>query len=421
MQAVLAFLVRRGPQPLLLVLEDLHDADRGSLDLLLHLARSLGDMRLLVVGTYRDIEVDRAHPLSAALAELRRGGNVLRVHLRGLSTEEVQHLLALSSQPGNSAPLRRTPATSGQRVIRCSFTNCCGMWSEEGMVEPRSGALRRVGDESLARRIPEGLKDAVGMRLSRLNAHTNQLLSLAAVVGRQFSLDVLRRVLARSDDELEASLEEAVAAGVVEEHSVVGTAVTYRFSHAFFRETLYDEIIAPRRIRLHQQIARAFEEVYAGRLDEHAAGLAEHSLLLGYSRPCQGGPIRSASGRTRDRVFAYGEAVRQLERALQVHELADGDNRSKTGELLLGLGHALLAAGEPRRVLDAVAPEALRLADDLGDIEQASEVCQLSLYALNAVHARGDTDDVERWAEAADRFAAKAPWRACGRMPRWGG
>jgi len=99
------------------------------------------------------------------------------------------------------------------------------------------------------------------MRLSRLTPSTNQLLGVAAVVGRQFSLDVLRAVLGQSDDELEVSIEEAIAAGVVEERSVVGTDVTYRFSHAFFRETLYDEIIAPRRIRLHQQIARAFEVV----------------------------------------------------------------------------------------------------------------------------------------------------------------
>jgi hypothetical protein len=99
--------------------------------------------------------------------------------------------------------------------------------------------------------------------------------------------------------------------------------------------------------------------------------------------------------------------VRQLERALQIHELADSENRTKTCEVLLDLGHALLAAGEPRRVLDAIAPRALRLAEDLGDVERASSVCRLSLYALNAVHARGDTDDVERWAEAADRFAAE--------------
>jgi predicted ATPase len=86
-------------QPLVLVLEDLHDADQGTLDLLLYLARNLDGARLLVVGTYRDVEIDRAHPLSAALAELHRTGNVARLHLRGLSTLEVLRLLSETSLP----------------------------------------------------------------------------------------------------------------------------------------------------------------------------------------------------------------------------------------------------------------------------------------------------------------------------------
>jgi hypothetical protein len=88
-------------QPLVLVLEDLHDADQGTLDLLLYLARNLDGARLLVVGTYRDVEIDRAHPLSAALAELHRTGNVARLHLRGLSTLEVLRLL---SETSHSSP-----------------------------------------------------------------------------------------------------------------------------------------------------------------------------------------------------------------------------------------------------------------------------------------------------------------------------
>ncbi|HTE83123.1 MAG TPA: AAA family ATPase, partial [Dehalococcoidia bacterium] len=80
-------------QPLLLVLEDLHWADQGTLDLLVHLARNLQGARLLVIGTYRDVEVDRSHPLSATLAELRRGAEFGRVLLRGLGTPEVQRML----------------------------------------------------------------------------------------------------------------------------------------------------------------------------------------------------------------------------------------------------------------------------------------------------------------------------------------
>jgi predicted ATPase len=99
---------------------------------------------------------------------------------------------------------------------------------------------------------------------------------VVSVVGREFPLDILRQVLVIPDEELEAALEEALSAAIIEERSVVGTSITYRFSYAFSRLTLYDEIVAPRRIWFHQQVAHALEEVHALRLEGHAAELAEH-------------------------------------------------------------------------------------------------------------------------------------------------
>ena len=80
-------------QPLCIVVEDLHRSDRGTLDLLIHIARNLQGARLLIVGTYRDVEVDRTHPLSSALAELRRGSAFQRVPLRGLTVDEVHRMV----------------------------------------------------------------------------------------------------------------------------------------------------------------------------------------------------------------------------------------------------------------------------------------------------------------------------------------
>jgi predicted ATPase len=147
-------------------------------------------------------------------------------------------------------------------------------------MERRDGALLRVGDQSLAGRMPESLRDAVGKRLLRLSDSTNQVLSVAAIVGREFQLEVLRQVVACPEEELEAALKEASAAAIIEEHAAVGASITYRFSHAFFRQTLYDEIIAPRRIRLHQQVAHALEEIYSRRLDEHAESLQSTSRSI---------------------------------------------------------------------------------------------------------------------------------------------
>jgi DNA-binding CsgD family transcriptional regulator len=402
-------------QPLLVVLEDLHDADRGTLDLLLYLARNLQGQRILVVSTYRDVEVDRAHPLSSALTELHRASNVARVQLHGLSTDEVQRLLAEASQqtiPHPFAELVQRQTEGNPLFVRETLRFVI----DTGLMERHDGALRRVGDQSLVGRIPEGLRDAVGKRLSRLSAGTNRVLSVASVIGREFQLDVLRQVLAGKEEELEAALEEALATAIIEEHSAVGASITYRFGHAFFRQTLYDEIVAPRRIRLHQQVGRALEEIYARRLDEHASELAEHhsfySDQLDLAKAVQYGEV--AARRATD-VFAYGEAARQLERALVVQDLVDPDDRAKRCDLLLSLGEALIPAGETERVSTQVATDAFSLAEGIGDRSRAFHASRL---ALDSLFARGGPYSASQpeyltWAERATRYAAPASVERC--------
>ncbi|HYW90086.1 MAG TPA: AAA family ATPase, partial [Chloroflexota bacterium] len=394
-------------KPLLVVLEDLHDADRGTLDLLLYLARNLHDARLLLVGTYRDVAVDRGHPLSAALTELHRASNVARIHLRGLSTDEVLRLMAETSQ-------QRVPTPFAELVHRQTEGNPLFVHEvlrfvlEAGLVERRDGALRQVGQEALAGQIPEGLRDAVGKRLSRLSDGTNRVLSVASVIGRDFESEVLRRVLAQPEEELEAALEEATTTAIVEEHSIVGTSITYRFSHAFFRQTLYEEIVAPRRIRLHQQVARALEEVYTRRLDEHAGALAEHFAFSSNAED-----LRKAvhygelAAQHASDAFAYGEAARHLERALVVQDLVNPDDSAKCCDLLLALGQALLPVGGTERVITHVAPGALAFAERLADGGRAFRACHLALDGFMAQGAisRAASPEYLRWAQLARGYA----------------
>jgi hypothetical protein len=153
---------------------------------------------------------------------------------------------------------------------------------------------------------------------------------------------------------------------------VVGTTITYRFGHAFFRRTLYHEIVAPRRIRLHQQTARVLEDVHRLRLDEHAAELAENyafsSDTSDLAKAVQYGEL---AARRATEVFAYGEAARQLERALAVQDLVDPDDPVIRLDLLLALSEALFHAGENERVIAHLAPDALVLAEGLGDRSRA--------------------------------------------------
>ena len=404
-------------QPMMVVLEDLHDADKGTLDMLIHVARNLGRARLLIVGTYRDVEVDRSHPLSATLAELRRISNYGRVLLRDLNADEVRRMLESITQEGVPWGVAETVhrQTEGnplfvQEVVRYVV--------EEGLIARKEGQWRPTKDSPLEMSIPEGLRDVIGKRLYLLSPECNQLLSVASVIGREFALRTLKAVAGVNDDVFANALKEAVQLSVLEERSQRGM-VRYRFTHAFFRQTLYEEMIAPHRLKLHQQVARSLETLYTKRLKEHAAELAEHfshstdavdlAKAVSYAE--------MAAKRATD-VYAYGEAVRLLEQALKVQEVLDPEDKVRKCDLLLALGDALLLAGETRRVIDMEALQAFSLAEAISDNVRASRASLLAIQGL-AVHGTAlmTSPEAAQWGTRADRHAGpetlERAWADC--------
>ena len=238
---------------------------------------------------------------------------------------------------------------------------------EEGIVVARGGRWVRADDGSPGSGIPEGLRDVIGKRLSRLSDATNQVLGVAAVIGREFRLDVLQRVAGLTDEAMDLALAQAQERAIVEQRSTMG-ALVFRFTHAFFRQTLYEEIFASRRLRLHQQVARALEGVYGRRVNDHASELAEHFAQS--TDPADLGKALHYSELAAQRsmqVFAYSEAARQLDQALKVQEVLDPDDAVKRCDLLLALAEALLPTEEPGRVARMVAPEAFSLAEKIVD------------------------------------------------------
>jgi DNA-binding CsgD family transcriptional regulator len=383
MQAVTDFLSRAASrQPLLMILEDLHDADKGTLDILAHVSRHLLGTRLLIVGTYRDVEVDRTHPLSAALAELRRVSSYGRVLLRGLNMDEVRRMLekvASQEMPWGlaEAVYRQTEGNPlfVQEVVR--YLN------DEGLIQREGGQWKGKSRTQLAMSIPEGLRDVIGTRLSLLTKECNQLLSVASVIGREFGLETLKNVAGIPEDIFFKALQEAVHLSILEERPQVGT-IRYRFIHAFFRQTLYEEMIAPQRLQLHHQVARIMETQYANRLEEHAAELAEH-----FSQSTEPTYLEKAvqysemaAKRARD-VYAYGEEVRLLDQALKVQRVLNPDDKGKICDLLLDLCSALLAAPDTKRIVDIEAPAAFSLAESLGDGSGAVRACMSVIRAIS--------------------------------------
>jgi tetratricopeptide (TPR) repeat protein len=406
LQAVTAFLSNAANvQPMMVVLEDLHDADKGTLEMLTHVSRHLAGARLLIVGTYRDMEVDRSHPLSAALAELRRVSTYGRVLLRGLNADEVQRML--ESITRESVPWGLAEAVHRQTEGNPLFVQEVVRYLvEEGLITRKEGRWRPTKDTPLEMSIPEGLRDVIGKRLSLLSPECNQLLSVASVIGREFALETLKAVAGINEDVFVNALKEAVRLSILEEHSQRGL-VRYRFTHAFFRQTLYEEMIAPQRLKLHQQVARSLETLYAKRPDEHAAELAEqfsHSTdRADLVKAVSYGEM--AAKRATD-VYAYGEAVRLLEQALKVQEVLDFEDKAKRCDLLLALSDVLILAGEHQRVVNTEAPQALSLAEAIADNRRASRACLRAMVGLTVYgSALMASPEAAQWAARADRYA----------------
>jgi tetratricopeptide (TPR) repeat protein len=205
----------------------------------------------------------------------------------------------------------------------------------------------KLGDRSPGIAIPMGARMLIGRRLNRLSADCNELLAIASVSGTTFSGEVLGRISDLTGDHLLEVLDEAIAAGVVEE--VPGSVGRYRFAHALIRETLYEELSTARRIRIHRAIAEVLEQIPAPG-ESALADIARH-----YFESAKGGNIDKAIHYTRkagDRageLLAYEEAVLQYQRALQLFELKDRPDETARIELLLALGAAQARAGEAMR------------------------------------------------------------------------
>jgi len=328
-------------QPLVLLLDDLHWADKASLLLLQFLARDLAGARLLVLGTYRDVELGRQHPLAQTLAELARAQTGTRVLLRGLGEPEVAHYIEMTAG-----------STPSDALVAAVFRETEGnpfFLSEVVRLIVADGRLRDSGDAtSWTVAIPQSVREVVGRRLDRLSEECNRVLTSAAVIGREFALDALERVTRIEGGRLLELVEEAEAARVIEEvrgeRALIGR---YSFSHALIRETLYEELSTPRRVLLHRQIGEALEQLYAANVDPHLTELAHH-----FFESAPGGDVEKAidyARRAGDRarsLVAWEEAAAHYERALQALELLPAFDERRQAELLLALGDALYGGGD---------------------------------------------------------------------------
>jgi class 3 adenylate cyclase len=327
--------------PVMLVLDDLHWADRPTLLLLRHLVHETPQDALFIVGTYRSTDLDRRHPLAGTLADLRRDGSVTRLALDGLDADGVAELLERSA--GHDLD------DAGVGLANAVFAETDGNPFFVGEIVRHlveSGALfvrdgRWTSDLTLDEvGLPEGVREVVGRRISRLDEETQRLLSLAAVIGQEFSLPVLATVAGMEEDRAVDVLDTAQSTGLVNE---VGLD-RYRFGHALVRATLLEELTTTRRVRTHRKIAEAIEAQHVTDRDAVVPELAHHYGEAAAADPEKAIEYATRAGELAFAASAADDAVHWYALALE-HLEGDGDDVARRVALLTRLGEAEWVAG----------------------------------------------------------------------------
>lgn len=332
--AIARFLIAAArARPLVLVLDDLHWADVPSLRLLEFVAQDMADGRLLVVGTYRETELSRRHRLSDTLGALSRLPHLLRLPLSGLNAEDVRRYVAAAANlvPPESLTKAIHDQTEGNPLF---VREVVRFLAQNGQLTGGGAAIR----------LPEGVREVIGRRLNLLSQTCNDVLAVASVIGRGFSLDVLLRACQpRIGDAVLEALDEALSAHIVEETG----AETFQFAHALVRLTLYEELRIGQRRRLHHAVAEAIEAVHRRDLESAAADLAFQFRASGLSDDIDRAiDYATIAARRADKALAFEDTIGFCQNALDLLDTRAADDPGRRCGLLLLLGEAQRKSGD---------------------------------------------------------------------------
>ncbi len=378
-------------QLLVLILDDLQWADPASLDLLRHLAHDLGGRRILIIGTYRNDELTDTHPLKALLPRLMRETPNTRLIVPRLLPANVAEMVTAHFGTGQRmAALSRSvyETTAGNPLFVREM--CRALVSAH--------AVRRTDDgwtvvSTTLPSPPETLQELVAARIARLDAATQRILEVAAIIGQTFTFPLLRRVLDRPEEDVLAGLEQAAGARIIAEDDPAWER--YHFTHPIIHEVLYHTVLVTRRRQWHRRIGEAIEaamtagdEALYDRLAHHFGQAHDGARAVRYL---------TLAGDAAMRVFARATATAYYEDALGLVGAEPSEERDR---LLLKLSGAIAFADPIRR--QQYAEEALRgfltrgdqfsagqvrwrLASSywrFGQYEKAEEACLLAMHAL---------------------------------------
>ncbi|MGD0688095.1 MAG: AAA family ATPase, partial [Streptosporangiaceae bacterium] len=373
-------------RPVLLILEDLHWADRSTRDLVTFLSRVLHRERVAVIATYRTDDLHRSHPLRGVVRELLRLPTVTAIELGPLADPDMaEYLTALGGQ--------RLDATAVEAIIRRAEGNA--YYAEELLAASADGS-----------ELPAGLAGLLLARVERLSAPAQQVLRAAAVAGRRMDDELVRQASGLAAADYEAGLRESVAHQLLVPDGDEG----YAFRHALIREAVYADLLPGERTRLHARLADllAGQEALAA-VPGAAAELAHHYLA---SHDITGAFTASVrAGREAERLAAPAEAHRHFDQALELWDRVSEPAR------LAGLDRGWLAFDSAENT--AASGDVARAVHELrrlsGYLDAAADPVLASRVSERLAYFLLETDDVVAAADAASLAVDMLPPDP----PRW--
>ncbi|MGH2442190.1 MAG: ATP-binding protein [Chloroflexota bacterium] len=386
--------------PLAILIDDLHWTDEASLKLLQHLTRYTRGSRVLLLGTYRNVEVHRHHPLETAVLDLSREMLVQEVEVRRLDRDGTAGLMA--EVMGENEDLedlvdlihRRTEGNAFfiQEVMR-TLVERGDVFRKDGRWERRAISVMEV---------PKSIRSAIGQRISHLDERSQEILHEASVLGQEFLFDDLMALAALSisapdgrawtEDEVEVALQHAARGGIVRESK----ADNFAFDHSLIQQTLYSELSTRRRKRLHLAAGRALQDAGdrpgrrgSGGRERRAAELEWHFLEGDDGERAL--PYALIAGDQAEQVFANGDAERHFRIAVELAgELGD---RTRLIESLQKLSGVLTIVGRYDEALELL-ERAAQLCREGNDIE--GEACIVALIGHTHYLRRTSRMGIER-------------------------
>lgn len=343
-----------GGRPMVLWLDDLHWADQPSLLLLQALARELAEVPVLIVGTYREIEVATDRSRADVLGSLNRERLYERLLLRGLSDDESRDLLAASLGDTMTAELatRLFQRTEGNPFF----------------LKEMARHLREqpvAADESL--HVPEGVRAVLQQRLGKLGMPAMEVLDAASAAGRDFELALVATATETDLRSVLVHVGEAASLGLVQ--TLAPGATQARFTHALVRERIYERMSVERRAAVHRRVGEAIESLWPLELDEHSGELAHHfSIAAPTGTASKAVRYGSRAGALAMERTGYEDAIRFYQQAI---DATVGDSSIDDGQLChlyLGLGAAHSAVSKVKELRDTF-EKAAELAGRIGNPE----------------------------------------------------